>query len=83
MEFVIFKNPKLRYRSEEFGGIAKLGRKTFILGLSQYGFLRDMKKLIFYTKIKEIERKIVDGFLKEDILMKITLERAKELGLKE
>ena len=34
--FIIFKNPNLRYRKEEFGGIVKLKLRTFIINKKQY-----------------------------------------------
>lgn len=80
--FVIFKNPYLRYRKETFGGIAKIILKTFILNKSQYSLIDRIEKIIIYGDLNETEKKIVDKLIKEGLLLKVELERAKELGYK-
>jgi hypothetical protein len=80
--FVVFKNPYLRYRKEEFGGIAKIVLKTFILNRSQYSLISEIKKIIVYEDLDEFERKIVNKLIEEGLLLKVDLERARELGFK-
>lgn len=80
--FVIFKNPYLRYRKEEFGGIAKIVLKTFILNKSQYSLVSKIKKIIVYGDLNEFEKKIANKLIEEGLLLKVDLERAKELGFK-
>ena len=41
--YLIFKNPNLRYRSEDFGGIAKIKFKTFIINKKQYQLSIDFR----------------------------------------
>jgi hypothetical protein len=80
--FVIFKNPYLRCRKEEFGGIAKIVLKTFILNKSQYLLIDKIKKIIVYENLNKTEKKIADKLIEEGLLLKVELERAKELGFK-
>lgn len=81
--FVIFKNPNLRYRNEEFGGIARLNLKTFILNKIQYNLIERIQRIILYGNLTSTEKKVADRLIDEKILLKINLERARELGFKE
>jgi len=80
--FVVFKNPYLRYRKEEFGGIAKLKLKTFIINKKQFLLIEKIKKLLVYYDLNDIEKKRVDKLIENKLLLKVDLERAKELGFK-
>ncbi|MEA3248615.1 MAG: hypothetical protein U9Q73_02825 [Nanoarchaeota archaeon] len=80
--FVIFKNPSLRYRKETFGGIAKIILKTFILNKSQYSLINKIEKIIVYRDLSETEKKIADKLILEGLLLKVDIERAKELGFR-
>jgi len=81
--FVIFKSPYLRYRKEEFGGIAKLNLKTFIINKIQYNLIDKIKKVLVYGELNQIEQKVADKLIENKLLLKVDLERAKELGFKE
>lgn len=84
--FVIFKNPHLRYRKEDFGGIAKIVLKTFILNKSQYSLINKINKInkiIVYNDLNETEKKIANILIEEGLLLKVDIERAKELGFKD
>jgi hypothetical protein len=81
-DFVIFKNPHLRYRKEEFGGIAKLQLKTMLINKSQYKLINNIKKLLVYSKLNPVERKLVDKLIENNLLLKVDLKRAVELGYK-
>jgi len=81
--FVIFKNPYLRYRKEEFGGIAKLNLKTFIINKIQYNLIDKIKKVLVYGELNQIGQKVADKLIENKLLLKVDLERAKELGFKE
>ena len=81
--FVIFKSPYLRYRKEEFGGIAKLNLKTFIINQLQYDLIDKIKKVLIYGELNQIEQKVADKLIENKLLLKVDLERAKELGFKE
>lgn len=81
--FVIFKSPYLRYRKEEFGGIAKLNLKTFIINKLQYNLIDKTKKVLVYGGLNQIEQKVADKLIENKLLLKVDLERAKELGFKE
>lgn len=80
--FVIFKSPYLRYRKEEFGGIAKLNLKTFIINKIQYNLIERIKKVLIYGELTQIEQKVADKLIENKLLLKVDLERAKELGFK-
>lgn len=80
--FVIFKSPYLRYRKEEFGGIAKLNLKTFVLNKIQYELIEKIKKVLVYGDLTEVEQKVADKLIENKLLLKVDLERAKELGFK-
>jgi len=80
--FVIFKSPYLRYRKEEFGGIVKLNLKTFIINKLQYDLIDKTKKVLVYGELNQIEQKVADKLIENKLLLKVDLERAKELGFK-
>jgi len=80
--FVIFKSPYLRYRKEEFGGIVKLNLKTFIINKIQYDLIDKTKKVLVYGELNQIEQKVADKLIENKLLLKVDLERAKELGFK-
>lgn len=78
--FVIFKNPHLRYRKEDFGGIAKLQLRTLIINKNQYELINSIKKVILYNSLSEFDKQIVKQLIKENILLKVGIDRARELG---
>ena len=80
--FVIFKSPYLRYRKEEFGGIAKLNLKTFIINKIQYDLIEKIKKVLVYGNLTKTEQKVANKLIENNLLLKVDLERAKELGFK-
>ena len=80
--FVIFKNPNLRYRKEEFGGIVKLKLKTLIINKQQYNLIDRIKKVLIYRDLEDVDKKIVNKLIENNILLKVDLKRAKELGFK-
>jgi len=80
--FVIFKNPHLRYRKEEFGGVVKLKLKALIINKQQYKLIEKIKKVLVYEDLDEVGRKIVNKLIENNILLKVDLKRAKELGFK-
>jgi hypothetical protein len=82
MDFIIFKNPNLRYRSEEFGGVAKILLKLFMLSKEQYKLIETLKSTRVYSDLNAIEQKIADSLIEQGLLMKVDLEKAKKLGFK-
>ncbi|MFH1823133.1 MAG: hypothetical protein ABH817_00225 [archaeon] len=80
--FVIFKNPNLRYRKEDFGGIVKLTLKTLIINKQQYELIEKIKKIMIYSDLDDFEIKIADKLIENGVFLKIDLNRAKELGFK-
>ena len=66
--FVIFKNPHLRYRKEEFGGIVKLKLKTLIINKKQYNLIEKIKKVLVYSDLGDVDRKIANKLLKFSLL---------------
>lgn len=81
--FVIFKNPYLRCREEEFGGIVKLKLKTFIVNKKQYELINGIKKVLIYGDLKELDKLIVNKLIVNNVLLKVDIKRAKELGFKD
>ena len=81
--FVIFKNPNLRIRKEEFGGVVKLKLKTFIINKEQYNLINRIKKVLVYEDLEELDKLIVNKLIENNILLKVNITRAKELGFKD
>ena len=81
-DFVILKNPILRYRKEEFGGIVKLTLKTMLINKKQYDLIDKIKKVLVYSELNDQEKKITDKLIENNILLKVDLKRAKELGFR-
>jgi len=81
-DFVVFKNPELRYRKEEFGGIVKVKLKTMLINKSQYELIDKIKKVVIYSKLKDKEKKAVGKLIENNILFKVDLNKAKELGFR-
>ena len=79
MEYIIFKDPRLKYRKESFGGIAMLKFQTIILGKREFNFLEKFGKYKDYNLLNETEKKIADKFLNFGILIKIDKSKAEEL----
>ena len=82
MNFVVFKNPYLRYRKEDFGGIVKLQLKTLIINKKQYNLINKIEKILVYNSLSNFDKKIVDKLIENHILLKVDINRAKELGFK-
>lgn len=80
--FVIFKNPYLRYRKEDFGGVVKLQLKTLIINKKQYELINNIKKVLVYNSLNNLDKQIAEKLIKENILLKVNINRAKELGFK-
>jgi len=78
--FVIFKNPHLRYRKEEFGGVVKLKLKTLIINKQQYKLIEKIKKVLVYGDLEDFEKKIANKLIENNIFLKVDLDKAKELG---
>ena len=78
--FVIFKNPYLRYRKEDFGGVLKLQLKTLIINKRQYEIINNIKKVLVYNSLSDADKLIAEKLVNENILLKVNINRAKELG---
>jgi hypothetical protein len=81
--FVIFKNPHLRYRKEDFGGVVKLQLKTLIINKKQYELINGIKKILVYNLLNDSDKRIVEKLINENILLKVDVDRARELGFVE
>ena len=79
-DFVLFKNPYLRYRKEEFGGIVKLKLKTLLINKKQYNLIDRIKKVLVYSSLSNTDKNIAHKLVENNILLRVDLERAKELG---
>ena len=79
-DFVIFKNPYLRYRKEDFGGILKLKIKTLIVNKKQLNLIEKIKKVLVYSSLNDFDKKIVNKLLENNVLLKVDIDKAKELG---
>ena len=82
-DFVIFRNPHLRYRKEDFGGIAKLNLKTFIINRMQFDLIEKIKKVSVYKNLTKTEQKVADKLIENYLLLKVDLKKAKEMGFEE
>ena len=71
MKNIIFKNKRVIYRKESFGGIAQYNSQLFILDKEQFAFIKKFKKYISYSRLNKKEKQIVDEFLKHEIFLKI------------
>jgi hypothetical protein len=80
--YIIFRNPNIKYREESFGGIIKHRRKFLLINRDYYKILSGFKKTVLYSSFNEDEKKIIDFFTQKEILLKIDLKRAKQLGYK-
>lgn len=76
MAFIIFKNPTIALREEEFGGLVKIGSEIFILNRKRYLFLKNFNKPIKEKKLNNKDRKLTDILIKKGILLKIDKEKA-------
>ncbi len=71
MDDIVFKNAKVLYRKEIFGGIAQYNSQLFILNKKQYDFLHGFRRYRYYSKLSFEEKQIIDEFLKNEIFLKI------------
>ena len=76
MAFIIFKNPTIALREEEFGGLVKIGSEIFILNKKQYLFLKNFNKPCKEEKLNNKDGKLTDILIKKGILLKIDKEKA-------
>lgn len=79
-DYIVFKNPQLRYRRESFGGVVKIQLKTLIINKRQYELVDSMDKILVYSSLNDVDRKIVDKLVENNIFFRLDLDRAKELG---
>lgn len=79
-DFVIFRNPTLRFRKEDFGGIAKVGSKTLIINKRQYQLILRIEKISAYSSLEKSDQDIAIKLIENNIFLKVPLDRAKELG---
>jgi hypothetical protein len=79
-KFVIFRSPHLRFREESFGGIAKLKLKTLIVNMEQYKLIEKIEKAMSYEDLSVVEKKNATTLIKNNIFLKVDLEKAKKLG---
>lgn len=71
MEDVIFKNTRVSFREELFGGIAQYNSQLFYLNKPQFKLLSEFKGYKKYSMLPIEEREIINEFLKHDIFLKI------------
>jgi hypothetical protein len=79
MEYLIFKNPKIKYRKEAFGGLLRFDLNIFILNKREYNFLNKIKRYIRYSNLSKPDMKIADKFLKNNIVLKLKLSKANKI----
>lgn len=79
MEYIIFKNPRISHRKEEFGGLVKSNFQILILGKEEYSLLENLGKYKDYNSFNKEEKKIIGKFLKLDIFLKIEKTEAEKL----
>ncbi|MCP4761964.1 MAG: hypothetical protein GY870_09285 [archaeon] len=71
MENVIFKNTRVVYREELFGGIAQYNSQLFYLNKLQFKLLSEFQGYKKYSALSIDELGIINEFLKHDIFLKI------------
>lgn len=74
MEDIVFKNEKVIYREELFGGIAQYNSQLFYLNKQQFKVLSMFKGYKNYSMLSVVEQGIIDEFLKYDIFLRIRKE---------
>lgn len=80
--YIVFKNPQLRYRKESFGGAIKLRLKTLIINKRQYELIDNIDKILIYDSLNKADKLIVDKLIENNILLRLDIDRAKELGFR-
>jgi len=71
--YILFRNPKVKYRKEEYGGIVKTREGMFIIDKKTFKILETINGAKTYSEIavdKET-KKIVDDLLKLSIILPI------------
>lgn len=76
MKKILFKNPNIKLRKENFGGLVKLNNNLYIIGEKEYNFLKHIK-VYADNNSNKINSKIIESFLKTGILLEIGREKAK------
>ena len=76
MDNMIFRNPRIKFRSEEFGGIVKTDKGLFLLNHEAYNLLKNAnieRSESFYEEIIHI----VEKLLSINAIIKISEEDVK------
>ena len=80
MEYVVFRNPRILYRSEEYGGLISIGLELFIITKEEHDFLKklDEKKFTLEKNLNDEEKKMMNKFVKKNIVIKVEYNRIKD-----
>lgn len=79
MEYIIFRNPRVLYREESFGGIVKSNYQLLILGRKEFDIFKKLERYIDYSSLNKKEKVIADKFLELKIFLKINKSKAEKL----
>jgi len=80
MEYVVFRNPKILYREEEYGGLISIGLELFIITKEEHEFLKklDKKKFVLEKDLTEKEKKMTKKFTEKNIIIRVEHNRIKD-----
>ena len=79
MKYVLFRNPKIIYREEEYGGLVSSGLELYIIEKKDYNFLKklDKEKFILEKDLSEEEIILSKKFIQKGVVIKVDYERIK------
>lgn len=79
MEYVVFRNPRILYREEEYGGLISTP-ELFIITKEEYEFLKklDEKKFILEKDLTEKEKKMTKKFSVKNIVIRTEYNKIKD-----
>lgn len=79
MEYVVFRNPRILYREEGYGGLISTP-ELFIITKEEYRFLKklDKKKFILEKNLTEKEKKMIKKFTEKGIIVKVEYNKIKD-----
>ncbi|MBU4308830.1 MAG: hypothetical protein KJ566_03485 [Nanoarchaeota archaeon] len=80
MEYVVFRNPRMLYREEEYGGLISIGSNLFIIKKEEHKFLKklDEKKFILEKDLTEKEKKMIKKFTEKNIIIRVEYDKIKD-----
>ncbi|MFH1607746.1 MAG: hypothetical protein ABIA78_01300 [archaeon] len=80
MRSIIFRNPRITYRKEDYGGLINLGLELYIIDEEGYNFLKklDNIKFILEENLNSKEKIILEKFIPKGIVVRTDYEKIKD-----